>query len=265
MTPTLRQRLDQARLVVDEALDTYPTDKVMIAWSAGKDSTLVLKLVLDACRARQLKPPVALDIDQKDALPELESFRDRLVREWGVELLMIRNTDVLDRVNAIGDEVRVDMLNATNQATLKALGFHESNLRFQPDSPACNLLLKIQPLHEAIVKHDIRALFTGIRWDEHPARSQETYFSPRENPPHTRVHPLLHLTERDIWDITFALQLPFCPLYIQGFRSLSTRSASKPSTDVPAWEQDLEHTGERDGRSPEKEKMMEQLRELGYM
>jgi len=34
---------------------------------------------------------------------------------------------------------------------------------------------------------------------------------------------------------------------------------------VPAYEQDLENTEERAGRRQDKEKMMERLRQLGYM
>ena len=34
---------------------------------------------------------------------------------------------------------------------------------------------------------------------------------------------------------------------------------------MPAWEQDLEGTMERGGRVQDKEKIMERLRELGYM
>jgi phosphoadenosine phosphosulfate reductase len=260
-----QHKLEQSRMVVDEMLDTFPTEKIIIAWSAGKDSTLTLKLILDACHARELKPPVALDIDQQDALPELETFRDDLIRQWNIDLLMVRNADVLDRVQQLGDEIQVNALNAANQAALIELGYTEPTLRFQPDTPACNLLLKTLPINEAIVSRDATVLVTGIRWDEHVARSNETYFSPRAKPPHTRVHPILHLTERDIWDITFELNLPYCSLYQQGYRSLSTRSASKPSASIPAWEQDLEHTQERDGRNPEKEKVMEQLRTLGYM
>jgi phosphoadenosine phosphosulfate reductase len=36
-------------------------------------------------------------------------------------------------------------------------------------------------------------------------------------------------------------------------------------SDLPAWEQDLENTTERAGRGQEKEQIMKQLRNLGYM
>jgi phosphoadenosine phosphosulfate reductase len=108
-------------------------------------------------------------------------------------------------------------------------------------------------------------MFTGIRWDEHGARENETYFSERANPKHTRIHPLLHFTEREIWDATFALDIPYTSLYNQGYRSLDTKHGTLKSSDSPAWKQDLENTSERETRSKEKEKMMKQLRAWGYI
>jgi sulfate adenylyltransferase subunit 2 len=68
----------------------------------------------------------------------------------------------------------------------------------------------------------LEAVLSGIRRDEHGIRAKERYFSPRDQdsrwdfrrpPPelwdlyasaaeevgHLRIHPLLHLTELDIW------------------------------------------------------------------
>ncbi|HDK27177.1 MAG TPA: adenylyltransferase, partial [Candidatus Atribacteria bacterium] len=85
-------------------------------------------------------------------------------------------------------------------------------------------------------------------------------------PEHTRVSPILHFTERDIWDNTHLHNLPYCPLYKIGYRSLGARSSSNPGeVGVPAWEQDLENVPERAGRRQDKEKAMARLRKLGYM
>lgn len=261
----LRHKLDQALMVVEEALDTYPPEAMLVAWSAGKDSTLVLALVLEVCRQRRLQPPRALDIDQRDQFPELEVFRDAVARDWGVELMIVGNHDVLAQVERIGDPIVVGRLNAANRQALNTIGIEDTELPWTPDSPLCNHLLKTVPITEAIATHGIQALFTGIRWDEHGARDSETYFSPRQQPPHVRVHPILHFTERDIWDITFALDIPFSDLYHLGYRSLGTRSGTHKAANIPAWQQDLENSAERGGRNAEKEKMMAQLRDWGYL
>ncbi len=151
-----------------------------------------------------------------------------------------------------------------NRLELSRLGFSGDGLAFDPESPAGNHLCKTVPLNDFLVRRGISALFTAIRWDEHQARLSEDYFSPRTAPPHLRVHPVLHFRERDVWDFTFSRGLPFCGLYRQGYRSLGTRSGTVRTSDLPAWEQDLEHPGAgRPGRG--KEAAMEALRSLGYL
>jgi phosphoadenosine phosphosulfate reductase len=112
-------------------------------------------------------------------------------------------------------------------------------------------------------------VFEGIRWDEQAARREETHFSHRPateySPEHDRICSILHFTERDVWDTTFALEIPFCDLYKEGYRSLGARVSTKKQSDAPAWEQDLENTMERGGRRQDKEELMEKLRSLGYM
>ena len=63
----------------------------------------------------------------------------------------------------------------------------------------------------------------------------------------------------------FALGIPHCTLYQQGYRSLGARVSTNKQADIPAWEQDLENTFERGGRRQDKEDLMEKLRGLGYM
>ena len=264
LTPALHQKLDQARFVIEEAFDTYPPEALVIAWSGGKDSTLVLALILEICRARSLAPPRVLDIDQGDAFDEILNFRTRLVQDWRLDLVVVRNDDFLGKVSQIGASLSVAHLNSVNRDALIEIGHSGDTIEWQPAAPACNYLMKAVPVREWQRGNRIQAMFTGIRWDEHATRSSETYFSPRENPSHMRVHPLLHLTERDIWDITFALDVPYNALYEQGYRSIDTRSGTRKTSDVAAWKQDLDQTREPGRRDEEKEKMMGQLRALGY-
>ena len=76
---------------------------------------------------------------------------------------------------------------------------------------------------------------------------------------------MLHLSERDIWNMIHGNDIPFCSLYYQGYRSLGIRSNTTKNSDLPSWEQDLENTVEREGRGQEKEQIMAKLRDLGYM
>lgn len=110
----------------------------------------------------------------------------------------------------------------------------------------------------------------ALRKDEQAARKHDEYFTKKEGghlmPEHTRISPILHFTERDIWDNIKLHNIPYCSLYEIGYRSLGARTTSNPGVvGVPAWEQDIEHTPERAGRRQDKEKAMERLRKLGYM
>jgi phosphoadenosine phosphosulfate reductase len=81
-----------------------------------------------------------------------------------------------------------------------------------------------------------------------------------------RIKPILHFTERLLWDTYEIYKIPYCVLYEKGYRSLGAKTTSAiAEPGVPAWEQDLEHTTERAGRRQDKEQMMARLRDLGYM
>jgi phosphoadenosine phosphosulfate reductase len=129
--------------------------------------------------------------------------------------------------------------------------------------------MKTVTLNMYLEKYSIKAFFEGIRWDEAGSRASETYFSPRAgtkySPEHMRVCPILHFTERDVWDAFHQCGIPILSLYREGYRSLGARVTTKKLSDIPAWEQDLENTTERGGRRQDKENLMAKLRELGYM
>jgi len=261
----LQQKINQSKILIAEALTTFPPEQTMIAWSAGKDSTLVLKLTIDVCKEKNISVPKVLDIDQEDQFDEIINFRNDLVHQWDLDLVIVRNSDFLIKAKKIGNTVSCHLLNITNKAALQHIGFSEQKIKWIPDSPNCNHLLKTLPINQTIEDQQIKALYTGIRWDELGSREDETYFSKRETPEHMRVHPILHMTERDIWDAMFLLGIPYNDLYIQGYRSIGTKTGTTKNSNTPAWEQDFNSISERQGRSKEKEKMMDQLRAWGYI
>ena len=89
--------------------------------------------------------------------------------------------------------------------------------------------------------------------------------SPRNNPEHIRIQPILPFLEKDIWQYIFKHNLLIHPKYYEGYRSIDGIHDSKKVSDLPAWEQDFDVISERSGRSQDKEGMMEKLRKFGYM
>ena len=165
----------------------------------------------------------------------------------------------------MGDIIRVADLNLRNRKEIEKIGFTDESFVFEPESFVGNHLMKTVSMNLFLEKNGIKAISTAIRWDEQEARISESYFSTRTNPDHTRVHPILHFEERDIWNTIHHNNIPFCSLYYQGYRSLGAKGSTTRISDIPAWEQDLENTVERVGRGQDKEKIMGQLRSLGYM
>jgi phosphoadenosine phosphosulfate reductase len=266
----LEKKMQDSRKVIRDAFRKYPLERLALSWTGGKDSTLVLWLVREVCEQDGHGLPGCFCIDEGDMFPEVRGFLDEHSREWGLKLDIIHNHDVARAAGgALGATVRVADLDAQNRAEVERLGYEEDEFAYEPESYVGNHLMKTVTLNRYLTAHRLAAFFVGIRWDEQEARADETYFSPRSptewSPAHERVHPILHFTERDVWDATHAYGIPYCRLYAEGFRSLGARVTTRKAAEAPAWEQDLENTSERGGRRQDKEGIMAKLRSLGYM
>ncbi len=295
--PTLEDKLDRAVEVTATALEAYRNPAVM--WTGGKDSTLVLYVLMEVAVDLDRPVPPAVFIDHFQHFPEIEAFIDSWATEWDLEVIHARNEDVGRLADEPGDEIRVADLNERNQYEVRQkLEYEEDTFPFLLDTYVGNHLLKTVPLNDAIEEHGFDAVVSGVRWDEQEARADETFFSPRHDvekyPTHDRVHPIVQFDERAVWDATWrylvpdtvpefpddgyipededdlpaglaAADIPISPKYWEGFRSLGSEVSTTKSQDVPAWHQDLEDTVEREGRAQDKEDLMGRLRDLGYM
>jgi len=242
---------------------------IAILWSIGKDSTVLLWLCKKAFFGKLPFP--ALHIDTSYKFPEIYEFRDKWAEKWGINLLVERNKDALE----------------------KGMGPHKDKLE-------CCGQLKTEALKKAIGKHNFKALLLGIRRDEHGIRSKERFFSPRnrefqwdykDQPPelwdqfknkqegeqHIRVHPLLDWTEQDVWRYIQRENIPVICLYFakvgKRFRSIGCKTCCNPvdskADTIAKIIEELKTTkvAERSGRAQDKERayIMQKLRSLGYM
>jgi sulfate adenylyltransferase subunit 2 len=199
-------------------------------------------------------------------------FRDEYVRKWGLNLIIARN-----------DEKIKSGMGPTKGSKLD-----------------CCSELKTNALKLTIAKYGFKALLLGIRRDEHGIRAKERYFSPRdgnfkwhyEDQPaelwdqykstiqddnHFRIHPLLHMTELDIWKYIKREAIPITELYFskngKRYRSIGCVPCCSPieseakNIDDIIGELERTRTSERAGRAQDKEDAytMQKLRSLGYM
>jgi phosphoadenosine phosphosulfate reductase len=263
--------VELSKAVTREVFDKFKHEEIGITWTGGKDSGLTLWCICQVCLERGIPIPKTMIIGEGDEFEEIEKFVDRIKKEWNVPLEVCRNEDVLKQANyTLGAPVKVKNLNQRNKDELERIGFTDEEFPFEAESYAGNHLMKTVVFNQWLERNNIKAVFQGLRWDEHVARFDDTYFEHKEAahliPEHTRIKPILHFTEKDLWDTYAAFNIPHCSLYEKGYRSLGAKTTSLISIEgVPAWEQDLENTEERAGRRQDKEQAMDRLRKLGYM
>ncbi len=226
---------------------------------------LGLWYVREVCEERGAPVPPITFIDHGMHFDETWHLLDQVVADWGLEKMVVRNEDVISRAGEPGSRIKVTQLSPENRLEAQRTGYRKSSFPYALGDLLANHLLKTVPMNEAIREHSFDGVVTGIRWDEDEARSRERFISLRDDPPHARIHPILHFSEREVWLESIKLALPLHPLYEKGWRSIDGKYDSKKVGDAPAWEQDLEGTEERAGRAQDKELLMERLRKLGYM
>jgi phosphoadenosine phosphosulfate reductase len=257
--------------IVREAYRQYKPEDMRLVWSGHKDSTLTLWIWKETCNAYGMKMPAAVTLDEGDNFEEVENFLSDISKEWGFKLEVACNKDVLDACgHTLGADVAVKDLNERNRKEIEKIGFGElEKFPFEAESFVGNHLMKSVALNTYLEENNVKIIVQGLRWDEQPVRSDDTYFEEVKadylQPAQVRIRPVLHVDERSLWDIYAYKQIPFVSLYADGFRSLGVKTTTTKPSDVPAWEQDLENTVERAGRRQDKEKAMARLRQLGYM
>jgi phosphoadenosine phosphosulfate reductase len=193
---SLAEKTRHARTLLRETLDRHSVERVAVAFTGGKDSSLALFLwrqtLFDASANTSA---LALNLDTGVKFPEVLDFRDQLVRTWGVRLHIARPQGACAPV---------------------AL-----------DKAACCKGRKIVPLLAAIAELGLSLLITGIRADEHQNRAALPVLERCAG--HERLHPLLSFSEMDVWAAIHEHELPWAPLYEWGYRSLGC----VPCTELP--------------------------------
>ncbi len=292
---TSLQRLEaQSVYILREAYREFP--RLCMLWSIGKDSTVLLWLTRKAFFGEVPFPLVHIDTSFK--IPEMIAYRDRLVRDWGLNLIYGENRAALDARQTFpaGALSRIACCKALKtDALVNTLSGAWPRYRFDHEQDRYVQDPNTEPYTGVIV---------GARADEEGSRSKERYFSPRDQhsdwdigdqPPelwnqfktdfapgtHVRVHPLLDWTELNIWEYIAAEEIPVVPLYFDHgdgtrYRSLGcypcTRPVASSAANVAEIVEELRtgqfsHIAERAGREQDKEGdgTLETLRREGYM
>ncbi|MDD4097656.1 MAG: sulfate adenylyltransferase subunit CysD [Lentisphaeria bacterium] len=190
----------------------------VMLYSIGKDSSVMLRLAQKAFHPEKIPFPL-MHVDTRWKFHDMITFRERMAREIGFQLLVWTNPDGIAQ----------DISPIT----------HGSEKHTQ--------IMKTEALKQALNHFHFDAAFGGARRDEEKSRAKERIYSFR-NPFHQwdpknqrpelwqlynakinqgesiRVFPLSNWTELDIWLYIRLEKIPIVPLYFAQERPVVERS-----------------------------------------
>jgi sulfate adenylyltransferase subunit 2 len=218
LSPHLKRLEAEAIGIMREVVAEFR--RPVMLYSIGKDSSVMLHLALKAFHPAKLPFPL-LHVDTTWKFRDMIAFRDRRVRELGLELIVHVNRDGLARgISPIASG---------------------SALHTQ--------VMKTEALRQALDAHGFDAAVAGARRDEEKSRAKERIFSfrraghvwdPRNQRPELwslfntrirdnesmRVFPLSNWTELDVWQYVLAENIQVFPLYFAANRPVVRRSGT---------------------------------------
>ncbi|HYF95887.1 MAG TPA: sulfate adenylyltransferase subunit CysD [Symbiobacteriaceae bacterium] len=213
------QRLEAESIHIMREVVAEAANPVML-YSIGKDSAVMLHL---ARKAFYPAPPPfpLLHVDTTWKFRDMYTFRDRMVKESGMELIVHVNPE----------------------------GMQKGINPFTHGSAIHTDIMKTQGLKQALDKYGFDAAFGGARRDEEKSRAKERIFSfrtaqhswdPKNQRPELwhlynarkhkgesiRVFPLSNWTELDVWQYIHLENIPIVPLYFSAERPVVERDGT---------------------------------------
>ena len=195
-------------------------DNPVMLYSIGKDSSVMLRLAMKAFYPAQPPFPL-LHVDTKWKFRDMYAFRDRMVSELGLQLIVHVNEE----------------------------GIRKGINPFIHGSAVHTDVMKTEALKQALDQHGFDAAIGGARRDEEKSRAKERIFSfrsaqhrwdPKSQRPELwrlyntrkhkdesmRVYPLSNWTELDVWQYVLQENVPVVPLYFSKERPVVERDGA---------------------------------------
>lgn len=182
--PRMRLRIDEARANIAEWLSRC--SRPYVAWSTGKDSTVMLWLILEQ------KPDVeVIYFDADSALPDSVELMERLKREWNLNLRVLKTRPILDTFAEYGlDHPRIDYYTMRDTVW--------------------------KPVRQ-LVREGYDGVAVGVRADEARERAiASAKYAPLWKAKGTGIWtcwPLHNWSSRDVWGFIVSRDLPYNTAY----------------------------------------------------
>ena len=192
-------------------------EKPVLLFSGGKDSITLVRLAQKAFYPAKIPFPL-MHIDTGHNFPETIAFRDKLVKELGVELIVRNVQDSIDQGKVVEETGKYSSRN----------------------------MLQTTTLLDAIEEFKFDACIGGARRDEEKARAKERIFSVRDDfgqwdeknqrpelfdmlngqielGQNVRVFPISNWTELDVWSYIQKEQIEIPSIYFAHKRKIFLR------------------------------------------
>ena len=213
------QRLEAESIHIMREVVAECENPVML-YSVGKDSAVMLHLALKAF-APSLPPFQLLHVDTTWKFQAMYEFRDQFVAEKGLDLLVYKNPECVERgINPFdhGSAMHTDMWKT--EGLKQALDLHGFDLAFggaRRDEEKSRAKERVFSLRSA--QH---------RWDPKLQRPELWHlYNARKAPGESvRVFPISNWTELDIWQYIHREQIPIVPLYFAAERPVIERDGA---------------------------------------
>jgi len=214
-------------------------EKPVLLFSGGKDSITLVRLAQKAFHPAKIPFPL-MHIDTGHNFPETIEFRDKLVEELGLELIVRNVQDSID----------------------------QGKVREESGKYSSRNVLQTTTLLDAIEEFKFDACIGGARRDEEKARAKERIFSVRddfgqwdeknqrpelfdmlngeiEHGQNVRVFPISNWTELDVWSYIEKETLEIPSIYFSHQRNTFLRDGMIWTASEHVYREDYEQVEER--------------------
>jgi len=214
-------------------------EKPVLLFSGGKDSITLVRLAQKAFHPAKIPFPL-MHIDTGHNFPETIEFRDKLVEELGLELIVRNVQDSID----------------------------QGKVREESGKYSSRNILQTTTLLDAIEEFKFDACIGGARRDEEKARAKERIFSVRddfgqwdeknqrpelfdmlngeiEHGQNVRVFPISNWTELDVWSYIERENLEIPSIYFSHKRKTFLRDGMIWTASEHVYREDYEQVEER--------------------
>lgn len=198
-----REIAGQGRAPADGSSSAESRGDVCLTCSFQAEDVLLTKLALEY----DAQIPI-LFLDTGYHFAETYAYRDRMAREWGLNL--------------------INLLPEKTVAEQEA----EHGLLYESAPDRCCGLRKVEPLFNAVAQY--RVWLTGLRREQARTRAAlevSAMFTLPNGKQVLKLAPLADWSTRDVWYACQQLSIPLLPLYERGYSSIGCQPCTTLPTD----------------------------------